>query len=339
MAAKSGITFSSLMKDLKQGSYKPVYFLHGDEPYYLDQIVHFFENKVLSEAEKAFNLSILYGRDVSHIQVVDQATRFPMMSEYQVVIIKEAQDMRDLQQLASYVSKPASSTLLVICYKHKRLDKRTKFAKAVGQNGILFESKKIYSNQVAPWIISYLKSKKYTIDQRSANLIAEYLGADLARIANELDKLTLNVQPGEITPASIEKYIGISKDHNIFELHAALATRDAKKAYRIIRYFINNPKNHPMVVIVGGIFNYFSKVYVVHGLGNAGDRDIMTALRLSSSFFVGEYRRAARAYNRTQCERVIRILREYDLRSKGVMNNHFSHEALLQEMIYRVLAA
>ena len=340
MAAKksSGITFDTLLKELKADRFSPVYFLHGDEPYYIDLLSNYFEQKVLDETEKAFNLSVLYGRDIDHLAVIDQARRFPMMSRYQVVVIREAQYMRDLNQLEKYVENPAPETLLVICYKHKKLDKRTKFAKVLASKGILFESKRIYSNKIPGWITSYLKKKKLSIGIKEANLIAEYLGSDLAKISNELDKMILNIEVDQVSQDDIEKYIGISKDYNIFELQSALATKNTNKAYRILRYFIRDPKNHPMVLIISGLYNYFSKVYLLHGLGNASQREVMQALRLSNQYFVEEYRVAQRNYPRIKTEAVIRLLRDYDLRSKGVGNDHFTHEALLQEMIYRILA-
>lgn len=338
MAAKSGATYDGILKDLKAGNFSKIYLLHGDESFYIDSLVDYFENHVLEESEKAFNLSVFYGRDIEPKQVIDQASRFPMMSERQVVIIKEAQEMKDLRDLANYCARAPESTILVFCYKHKKFDKRTKLAKAIAQHGTVFESKRVYQNKIPGWITQYLKSRKYSIDQKAAILIGEYLGSNLTRIANELNKLILNLEPGPVSSADIEKYIGISKDHNIFELQTALALRDTHKSYRIIRYFIENPKNNPMVVIVSGLFNYFSKIFVLHGLGTGGDREIMSALKLSHTYFVAEYRRAAKAYNRRQCEKVIHILREYDLRSKGVNNDHFTHESLMQEMIYRILA-
>lgn len=337
-AKKSGLTYDALLKDLKAEKFAPIYFLQGDEPYYIDLLSNYFEQKVLDETEKAFNLTVLYGRDIDHLAVIDQARRFPMMSRYQVVVIREAQYMRDLTQLEKYVENPAVETLLVICYKHKKLDKRTKFAKQLLSSGILFESKRIYANQIPGWITKYLKKKKLSIANKEANLIAEYLGSDLAKISNELDKMILNIEREDITQEDIEKYIGISKDYNIFELQAALGSKNANKAYRIIRYFIRDPKNHPMVLIISGLYNYFSKIYLLHGLGNASQREVMQTLRLSSPYFVEEYRLAQHNYSTAKTESVIRLLRNYDLRSKGVGNDHFSHDALLQEMIYRILA-
>lgn len=339
MAAKKGPSFESLMNDLKKGSYHPLYFLHGDESYFIDQLVTFCEEQILDESEKAFNLCVLYGRDCNHVTVIDQARRFPMMSPYQVVIVKEAQHMRDLADLEKYVASPSESTILVISYKNKKLDRRTKFAKAVAKHGIVFESKKLYANQVPGWINSYLSKRGYSIGPKDNQLISEYLGNDLSRITNELSKMMINLEGKLIDQSAIEKHIGISKDYNIFELQSALASRDASRSYRIIKYFIQNPKNHPMVLLLGGLYSYFSKIYILHGLGRVPDRAVMQALKLSSPYFVAEYRTAAKKYSRQQTEKVIRMLREYDLRSKGVDNDHFSHEDLLQEMIYRILAA
>lgn len=336
------MTYSQIITDLKKKEYKPVYFLHGNESYFIDAIADFIEKKVLSDGEKSFNQTILYGKETEFKQVVDTARRYPMMAPYQVVILKEAQEMRTLKQLVTYVEKPAETTILVICHKHKRFDSRTKLGKVLKKNAVLFESKKLYDNQLPDWIHNYLKTKGFTIKPNATALIAEYLGTNLSKVANELDKLAINLPKGtDITQQHIQNNIGISKDYNVFELQKALGQKQVTKVNRIIQYFGSNPKKNPMVMMVGSLYNYFSKIYMLHFLRHAGDPDILSALKLRSSFFLREYKAAARKYSKPQTEQVLSILKEYDLKSKGVDNNTMSNpdSELLKEMVYRILNA
>ena len=336
------MTYSQIITDLKKKEYKPVYFLHGNESYFIDAIADFIEKKVLSDGEKSFNQTILYGKETEFKQVVDTARRYPMMAPYQVVILKEAQEMRTLKQLVTYVEKPAETTILVICHKHKRFDSRTKLGKVLKKNAVLFESKKLYDNQLPDWIHNYLKTKGFTIKPNATALIAEYLGTNLSKVANELDKLAINLPKGtDITQQHIQNNIGISKDYNVFELQKALGQKQVTKVNRIIQYFGSNPKKNPMVMMVGSLYNYFSKIYMLHFLRHAGDPDILSALKLRSSFFLREYKAAARKYSKPQTEQVLSILKEYDLKSKGVDNNTMNNpdSELLKEMVYRILNA
>ena len=334
------MTADSLIKDLKNRKFHPVYLLHGPEPYYIDEITDYFEDHVLDEGEKSFNLSILYGKETDFKTVVDNARRFPMMSEYQVVILKEAQSMRDLGELETYIKNPASSTIFVICYKHNTIDGRTSFAKLLKEKAVVFESKKIYDNQMPAWISGHLESKGFKIGPAESALIADYLGADLSKVANEIEKLALNLPPGhKVNKDDIEKYIGISKDFNVFELQDALGTRNKAKAYRIIQYFISNPKNNPLIVVVATLFSFFSKLYLMQFLKNSPDREVQKSLGLSNTFFVKNYRAAAQSFNRQQTEKIIHLLRVYDLKSKGVGRDSFSEEAMMQELIYKILSA
>ena len=331
--------YEELLKELKTGKYQPIYFLHGNEPYYIDQLTQYFENKILSEAEKSFNLTILYGKDVDHKTVIDNTRRFPMMSSHQVVILKEAQHMKQLQDLDIYLENPLDSTILVICYKHQKLDKRTKFAKILQKYTVLFESNTLYDNQVPGWITNYLKSKSYTIKPDEAALISEYLGNDLSKISNELDKLMINLSKDKvITKNDIQTHIGISKDFNVFELQRALSERDLDKTYRIIHYFMSNLKNNPLVMVVAMLYSYFSKIYILHFLKNVPDREVQKSLGLSSPYFVKEYRKSSESFSKTQTEKIINILRTYDLKSKGVDRVNFSEQGLMQEMIYHILS-
>ncbi|NND08030.1 MAG: DNA polymerase III subunit delta [Saprospiraceae bacterium] len=331
--------YDQILKELKANQYKPVYFLHGNEPYYIDQLANFFEDNILDETEKAFNLTILYGKDIDHKQVVDQARRFPMMASHQVVIIKEAQSMSGLQQLQTYIENPLETTILVICHKHKKFDGRTKLANVVKKNAVLFESKKPYDNQMPAWITSYLTGIKLKIGPKEAALIAEYLGNDLGKVANELDKLAINLSKGHtVTADNIQEHIGISKDYNIFELQDALTARNHTKAYQILKYFQANPRNNPLVMVVAALFGFFSKVYLMHTLRNAPDREVQKVLGLPTPYFVKDYRKAAQQFNRRQTEKIIHLLKNYDLKSKGVGNASSSDQSMMQEMMYHILS-
>ncbi len=330
--------YEELIRDLRARKFKPVYLLHGKESFYIDKITQYFENSVLDETEKAFNLMVLYGKEVDFKTVVDHARRYPMMSEYQVVIIKEAQTMRDLTELTSYVKNPAETTILVISYKHGTLDGRTSFAKLMKREAVVFESKRVYDNQMPDWITGQVRELGLDIGMSEASLIADYLGSDLSKVANEIDKLTINLAAGHlINRADIEKYIGISKDFNVFELQDALGSRNREKAYRIIQYFIANPKNNPLIMVVATLFSYFSKVYMMHFLRTAPEREVQKTLGLSGPFFVRKYRQAAQSYTKKQTEGVIHLLRDYDMKSKGVERASFSDQALMQEMVYKIL--
>ncbi len=332
------MTYSEIIKSLKSKDYRPVYFLYGEEAYYIDEIAQFIEKKVLSEGERSFNQTVLYGNDTDHRTLTDIASRDPIMAPYQVLILKDAQEMKTLKELLPYIQNPVPTTILVICHKYKKFDARTKFAKAIKAKALMFHSKKLYDNQVPDWIVSYLKSKKLQIEASARELVAEYLGTDLSKIVNELDKLAINLPPGtNVTEQHIQDNIGISKDYNVFELQKALGQRDVLKANRIVNYFIANPRKNPLVVIVGALYNFFSKVYVTHSLRNVPDRELATALKLRSDYFLRDYKLAARNYRLPQTEKVLHILREYDLRSKGVNNDGTPESALLKEMIFRIL--
>ncbi|MEL7221992.1 MAG: DNA polymerase III subunit delta, partial [Bacteroidota bacterium] len=259
------VTHQSILADIKKKQFSPVYFLHGPESYFIDTISAAIEAHALAEHEKAFNQTILYGKDADHLQIVDAARRFPMMAERQLVILKEAQDMRSIKQLENYIKKPTPTTVLVICHKHKKYNLNSNFGKAIKANAVLFESKTLYDNQVPDWIANYLKAKKLKAGPEASSLLAEYLGNKLSKVANELDKLALNLPEGtDINQQQIEEHIGISKDYNVFEFQKALGLRNVLKTNRIVNYFIANPRSNPMPVIVGSLYNYFSKLYLFH---------------------------------------------------------------------------
>ncbi|MEM9679723.1 MAG: DNA polymerase III subunit delta, partial [Bacteroidota bacterium] len=286
-----------LVTDIKQGNIKPIYFLMGEESYYIDKISDFIEDNILDESERGFNQMVLYGRDVSIDDIVSNAKRYPMMAERQVIIVKEAQDLsRTIEKLADYASNPQPSTVLVINYKYKKIDKRKALYKSVQKVGRVYESKKLYENQVADWIRRVLSGQNYSISPKAAQMLVEFLGTDLGKIDNELNKLKIILPQGtQITPEHIEENIGISKDFNNFELRKAVGERNTHKAFRIAKYFADNPKDNPMVVTVSLLFNFFSQLLHFHGLNDKSPRSVASALKINP-YFVNEYITAARHY-------------------------------------------
>lgn len=332
------MTFPQIIKELKAKRYAPIYLLHGNEPYYIDKISKYIEDNVLTEGEKSFNQMVLYGKDTDHKTLIDACSRYPMMASHQVVILKEAQEMKTLKEILPYIEKPVHTTILVICFKHKKFDGRTKFGKLLKQKALIFESKKLYDNQIPDWIQSYLKEKKLSISPSASALVAEYLGEDLSKVSNELDKLAINLAPGtEVNEKHIQEQIGISKEYNVFELQKALGSKNVVKSNRIINYFISNPKKNPLVVVVGTLFNFFSKVYLTHFLKNSSEREMMEKLGVRHAFFLKDYKLAARNYPYQQSQAVISILKEYDLKSKGVDRVNATDGDLMKEMIFKIL--
>ncbi len=325
--------------DIKQGKLKPIYFLMGEEAYYIDKISDFVETHVLAEEERGFNQMTLYGRDVTIEDIVGHAKRYPMMAEYQVVIVKEAQDLsRTIEKLVSYAENPQPTTILVLNYKYKKLDKRKALYKAIKKVGVVYESKKLYENQVADWIRRVLSPKKYTISPKAAQMLVEFLGTDLSKINNELEKLQIILPSGsQITPEVIEENIGISKDFNNFELRKAIGDKNSIKAYQIIKYFADNPKDNPMVVTVSLLFNFFSQLLHFHGLKDKSPRSVASALKINP-YFVNEYITAARNYPMRNVSAVISILREFDVKSKGVGSNAVPQGDLLKELLVKILS-
>lgn len=310
----------------------------GEEAYYIDKISDFIENNVLDEAEKGFNQMVLYGRDVSIDDIVSNAKRYPMMAERQVVIVKEAQDLsRTIEKLAQYAENPQPSTVLVINYKYKKLDKRKALYKTINKNGgVVFESKKLYDNQVPDWIRRVLKGQDYDISPKAAQMLTEFLGTNLSKVNNELNKLKIVLPKGtQITPEHIEENIGISKDYNNFELRKAVGERNVVKAHKIAKYFADNPKDNPMVVTVSLLFSFFSQLLHLHGMHDKNPRSVASALKVNP-YFVNEYLTAARNYPMKKVSSVIALLREFDVKSKGVGSNAVPQGDLLKELLVRI---
>ena len=326
-----------IVANIRNGNIKPIYFLFGEEPYYIDKISQFIEKNVLTEEEKGFNQMVLYGKEASIDEIVGNAKRYPMMAERQVVIVKEAQELsRTIEQLVDYAENPQPTTVLVLCYKYKKLDKRKKLYKSVGKYGVLFESKKLYENQVSEWLRKVLHGKGYSISHKAAIVLVEYLGTDLSRISKELDKLTLVLpKESQITPADIEEHIGISKDYNNFELKKAIGERDVLKATRIVNYFAQNPKDNPFVLTVSLLHNFFSQLLQYHGLNDHSPKNVASALRVNP-YFVGEYQIAAKNYPMKKVSSIVSHLREMDLKGKGVGATAIPQADLLKELIAKI---
>ncbi|MBM3434771.1 MAG: DNA polymerase III subunit delta [Bacteroidetes bacterium] len=331
------MTFDQIIGNLKNKIYHPIYFLVGEEPYFIDEISDYIENNVLEESEKDFNQSIIYGRDTNVPAVISSAKRYPMMASHQVVIVKEAQYLEDIENLQPYVEKPLDSTLLVINYKYKKLDGRTTFAKELKNKAVLFESKRIYDNQVPTWINNYLKQKGYRITPKASEMLTEFLGSDLGKIVNELSKLILNVpEKSEINENHVEQNIGISKDFNIFELQNAIGLRNIVKANQIAGYFAASPKENPLIKTVIMLFSYFTRLLIYHQLTDKSRNNVASALGVNPNF-VKDYESAARNYHPEKIKRIISLLREYDLKAKGVDNVSTEDGELLRELLFKIL--
>jgi DNA polymerase-3 subunit delta len=352
-------TYDEIARDLRNKIYHPVYLLQGDEPYFIDRLCEQLEHSVLDEMHRDFDQVVLYGRDCELLSLISTAKRFPMMANYQVVIVKEAQEMRSLFSRSkasieneagdegdgkensgpflNYLLNPAPSTILVISAKYKTLDKRGKIYKTIEKNGVVFESKKMYDDKLPKWIENYLAEKKALIRPDAAVLMAEHLGNDLSRISNECDKLLINLKPGEtIDSGHIERNIGISKEFNALELLKAIGQRDILRSTRIVEYFRQNPKNNPIQMTMGMLYNYFSKLLLFHSLPDKSKNTVAAALKVPP-FFVDEYFTAARNYPPAKLVSIVGMLREYDLKSKGLGTTITDSGELTRELVYRIL--
>ena len=332
-----------VLKDLKKGDYKPVYFLHGDEEFFIDEITNYIEKNALDEAAKGFNQVVLYGKDTEIRDMLTQARRFPMMSEKQTVIIKEAQEIKDLNKeegqtlFEEYLNNPLSSTILVLSHKHKTFDKRKKLFKSLDKKAVVVESKKLYESKIPEWVRGYVSSQGHQIDDKAAYMLSEYIGNNLQRLSNEVSKILINFkEPVTITPQLVQKYVGINKDYNSFELQKALALKNVLKANQIVNYFGNNPKGNPALPIIAVLYSFFSKLLLVHHAEDKSERAIASKLRVSP-FFVREYLTAATNYPLPKVIRNIGYLREADLGLKGVTSLSMSEGKLLKELVFKLI--
>ena len=330
------MTHDQILADLKSKKYNPVYFLAGEETYYIDLLSDYIEKSVLDEAEKGFNQTVMYGRDVDVAALISAAKQFPMMADNTVIIVKEAQDLKKIEELKSYVDQPLSSTILVLCYRGKKIDKRKALYKSLQKNGLYFESSKLYENKIPQWIKSYLSTKDYTIGNKASAMLTEFLGTDLSKIAGELNKLCILVPKGsEINAKLVEENIGISKDYNNFELQNAVMNKDVLKENRIINYFAANTITNPIVVTLSVLYNLFSKVLIYHSLKDKTPQSVAKSLGVNP-YFVKDYQQAAQSYNLKYAVRALDILREADMKSKGFKNPSTTHSELLKEVIYKL---
>ncbi|WP_289074381.1 DNA polymerase III subunit delta [uncultured Bacteroides sp.] len=333
------MTYEDIAKDIKNGKFAPVYLLMGEEDYYIDRISDYIVEKALDENEKEFNLTIMYGLDTDMASVVNNAKRYPMMSEHQVVVVKEAQNLRLWEELSFYMQKPLTSTILVFCYKHGTLDRRKKIVAEIEKNGVVFESKKLKENLLPGFITTYMKRRKMEIDDTAAQLMAEFVGNDLNRLAGELDKLiiTMPKDRNRITPVEIERNIGISKDYNNFELKNALITKDTLKANKIVKYFSDNPKSNPLQPTLALLFNYFSNLMVAYYAPERTENGLAAYLGLKSPWLAKEYIAGMKAYTGVKVMNIITQIRLCDARSKGIGNVSLSPGELLRELVYFIL--
>ena len=326
-----------ITKDIKAGNLKPIYFLMGEEPYYIDKLTEFIEENVLQEHERDFNQTILYGRDVTIEDIIGSAKRFPMMADRQVIIVREAQELsRTIDKLEAYAENPQPTTVLVFAYKYKTLDKRKKITKLLDKVGVVYESKKLYENQVGDWIKRVLAAQGYGIEPKAAAILVEFLGTDLSKINNELEKLKIILPKGHIlTPSDIEENIGFSKDFNNFELRKAIGEKNQVKAYQIIDYFSQNPKDNPLVVTTRLVFGFFSQLLQYHGLKDKSQMNAAKVLKVNP-FFVKDFEVAFRNYPMKKVSTIVSALRTLDVKSKGVGAASTSQHDLLKELLITI---
>ena len=333
------MTYEDILKELKNKQYRPVYYLMGEESYYIDLIADYIAAHVLTDDEKEFNQTIVYGPDTDMANIVNAAKRYPMMAEHQVVIVKEAQALRGLDELSYYLRKPQPTTILVFCHKHGSLDRRKKIAAEIEKNGILFESKKMKESQLPAFITSYIKRRKLDIEPKAVSMLADFVGTDLSRLAGEIEKLiiTLPKKQTRITPAQIEQNIGVSKDYNNFELRAALVEKDVLKANRIVKYFEENPKTNPIQMTLSLLFGFFSNLMLAYYAPDKSEQGIASFLGLKSPWQSREYMLAMRRYSGVKTMQIIGEIRYADAASKGVGNSSASNSDILRELVFKIL--
>ncbi|MCY7310360.1 MAG: DNA polymerase III subunit delta [Chitinophagaceae bacterium] len=331
------MSVEKIIADWKKKSFKPVYWLEGEEEYFIDKVIEFAEHHILNESEASFNLSVFYGKDANWADVVNACSRYPMFAERQVVLLKEAQQMRDIEKLESYIENPLSSTVFVVSYKEKKLDARKKFAKLVKEKGVLISTKKMYEREVPQWTQELIQSKGLTITQKGLALLVDHIGNDLVRIENEIDKLSVNLGKRTIiSEDDIEQYIGVSKDYNVFELQSALAAKDLARSIRIIQYFEANPKAAPIQLVLPSLYSFFSKVFMVFGAGTSDEKSVAAAIGVNP-YFMKDYMQAAKLYTYPGVEKALLLLHTYNLKSVGVGSTGTEDASLLKEMIVKMI--
>ncbi len=338
---------NTLLKDIHAQKLAPVYLVHGDEPFALDLLAEALETTVVPEAERGFNQFVLFGKDTDVGTVINYARRYPFMAERQLVVVRDAQSLTGLGDksaqslLDDYATNPLSSTVLALFYVREdgkpALDERKAWVKAFGKKGVLLGVKKLYDNKLPDWIGDYCRGKGAKISPKACQLLADHIGNDLKRLAGEIDKMLLNLKTGdEISAATIERFVGISREYNVFELQKALAQRDVVKANRIVDYFGRNPKDNPLVVILGHLFSYFSKVILVHAASDPSEKSLAAVLGVNP-FFVKDYSQAANAFSILKVADIIHAIRQADARAKGIDTATMSEADILKELVFSVL--
>ncbi|WP_346319838.1 DNA polymerase III subunit delta [Chitinophaga sp. YIM B06452] len=328
--------YQDIIKDWKNNKFRSLYWLEGEEDFFIDQVVNYAEHHLLSEADKGFNLTVLYGKETDWATVINACRRYPMFAERQVVILKEAQAMRDLLKLEPYIDKPLDSTVFVVAHKQGKIDGRSKMAKLIKDRGVMLSTKKLYDNQLPSWAETYVRTQGLAISEKACILLADHIGNDLSRIANEIDKLLVNLPEGKkIDESDIEKYVGISKEYNVFELQNAIGQMDMVKVMRIVKYFTANPKAAPIQMLIPALYNYFSKMNLLFGI-KGGEKEMAAALGVHP-FFLKDYTAAARKFGPEGTERAILLLHQYNLRSIGIGDSGNEDGELLKELVYRIM--
>jgi len=331
------VSVEKILGDWKKKQFKPVYWLEGEEEYYIDKLMQYAEHEILSEADAGFNLTVFYGKDADWTAVINACRRYPMFAERQVVLLKEAQQMRDLEKLEAYIGKPLGSTVFVVSYKEKKVDGRSKLAKLLKDKAEVLTTKKMYDNQLPEWASELVRQKGYSISQKALLLLVDHIGNDLSRINNEIDKLLVNLAGrNDITEDDIERYVGVSKEYNVFELQDAFAKKNKVKAIRIIQYFEGNPKAGPIQLILPSLYNFFSKTYMIFSQASQDEKSIAAAIGVHA-FFVKDYMMAARNYNYAGVESALLLLHNYNLRSIGVGSAATEDASLLKEMVVKIM--
>ncbi len=332
------MAIEKIIADWNKKQFQPIYWLEGEEDFFIDKVVHYAENHILNSNEAEFNLSVFYGKDAAWVDVVNACRRYPMFAERQVVLLKEAQQMRDIEKLETYFENPLKSTIFVVSYKDKKLDGRTKFAKLVKDKAVLITTKKLYENQLADWTQQLVQTRGLTISQKALSLIVDHIGNDLSRINNEIEKLSINLgERKNISDDDVEKYIGVSKEFNVFELQSALAKKDLSKAIRIISYFEANPKAAPLQLMLPTFYSFFSKVYMIHGLQSKDEKSVAAALNIKD-FQSKELLLTARIYTYSNVENVLLLLHQYNLKSVGINSTGIETASLLKELVVKMMA-
>lgn len=332
------MSVEKIISDWKTGAFKPIYWLEGEESYFIDKLVDYAEHKILNESEASFNLTVFYGRDADWTAVVNACRRYPMFAERQVVLLKEAQHMKDIEKLEGYLTKPLNSTVLVVAYKDKKMDGRTNFSKLIKKNGELFQTKKLYENQLPDWTRAMVQAKGFEITPPALQLLIDNIGNDLSRLENEIDKVWLNMgNTKTIDENAIEKYVGISKEFNAFELQAAIGKKDLAKAIRIIQYFQANPKAAPIQLILPAIYSYFSKVYSIFGMDDKSENAVK-ALFSNNFYAAKEALATAKTFGIPGVEKILLLLHEYNLRSIGIHDVGTADADLMKEMVVKMVS-